>query len=94
MAENRPVYVPVSYGCGGCDNRWRGLSRAHCAACHRTWSTVSGFDKHRRDVNGKGTCLDPAAMRTKAGEPIFRQDELGVWKLAGDYERENWAETA
>ncbi len=27
---------------------WSGINRAHCGACHATFGSVSGFDKHRR----------------------------------------------
>lgn len=35
--------------CGGCPATWTALGAAHCAAigCHRTFSSVSSFDKHR-----------------------------------------------
>jgi hypothetical protein len=70
-----------AYTCGGCDNRWTGASYAHCSACHRTFIGVRMFDKHRR----LGGCLDPAIMRTKAGDPIMRL-EAGIWR---SYERDS-----
>lgn len=51
-----------TYTCGGCASRWRGVSRCHCAGCHRTFGGLGMFDAHRRDVKGKGTCLDPEAL--------------------------------
>lgn len=42
--------------CGVCKERWKGTSKAHCMGCHRTFKSVSGFDRHRRDFK----CLDPA----------------------------------
>jgi hypothetical protein len=46
-------------------------TQAHCAAhgCHRTFSRVSGFDRHRRD----GNCLDPAALGFAETGRIWRQ---------------------
>lgn len=48
-----------AYTCQGCDNRWSGVSRAHCRSCDRTFGGSAMFDRHRRDVKGIGTCLDP-----------------------------------
>lgn len=57
--------------CGGCDAKWAGTSRAHCAACHSTFSGPSLFDRHR--VNSKcarpeslGFVLDGGTWRTPA----------------------------
>jgi hypothetical protein len=38
----------MSASCGGCEQRWTGVNVCHCAACHRTFTGVSGFDTHRR----------------------------------------------
>jgi hypothetical protein len=40
-----------------CGAYWTGHRAAHCAACHVTFTSVSGFDHHRID----GRCHDPAA---------------------------------
>lgn len=45
------------HGCSGCKARWGGLSTAHCAACHRTFSGVSAFEKHK-----PGQCLHPSSV--------------------------------
>lgn len=58
------------HSCGGCPTRWWGLNMAHCARCHRTFSTVTGFDLHK--VNGR--CIDPAS-----GKVPQRLDSRGVW---------------
>lgn len=47
--------VELPHSCSRCPNRWSGATRAHCKACHRTFTRVSAFDQHR--VNGK--CADP-----------------------------------
>lgn len=47
---------PITYSCGGCDNRWRGIRTCHCAACHRSFGSIHLFDQHRRG----GQCADPA----------------------------------
>lgn len=44
--------LPHSCRCG---IRWGGLKTAHCVTCHRTFTVVSAFDKHRRN----DTCVDP-----------------------------------
>jgi hypothetical protein len=61
------AYVRLTYSCGGCDTRWSGAGRAHCSACHRTFSGPDGFDQHRRDINDVGTCIDPATLVVKRG---------------------------
>ncbi len=45
-------------------------SNAHCSACHGTFGSVSGFDRHRRG----GQCLDPAALR-------FVRNHNGIWRF-------------
>jgi hypothetical protein len=34
--------------CGGCSAVWYGGGICHCAACHRTFRSITGFDHHRR----------------------------------------------
>lgn len=64
----------TGFGCR-CGARWTGRGRAHCAACHATFSTASAFDRHRRG----GACLDPAAVGlVRAG---------AVWRWAGQNPR-------
>jgi len=56
---------PVALTCSGCTSEWTGLGRAHCAAkgCHRTFSGVSAFDRHRDPNAGEhGACLDPVSV--------------------------------
>jgi hypothetical protein len=61
--QRDPASLPNS--CAGCDARWSGTATAHCSVCHRTFSGVTSFDRHRRD----GRCTDPAGlgMRPVAG---------------------------
>lgn len=49
---------PVAITCSGCTAKWSGVTRAHCSGCHRTFTGVSAFDRHRED----GACLDPASL--------------------------------
>lgn len=65
--------------CGGCDAAWNALSVAHCATCHRTFTTVGAFDRHRRN----GHCLDPDEIKQ-----LVRKFRAGreVWGWAGAYD--------
>jgi hypothetical protein len=46
-----------------CDSWWTGLSRAHCPACCRTFSTDSAADKHRIGKYGEDRrCADPTTV--------------------------------
>lgn len=47
-------------------------TNAHCSVCHRTFGTVTSFDRHRRG----GECLDPAGLR-------MHPDPRGVWRMDG-----------
>lgn len=67
-AEPTDDYRPsAGPSCKGCGSRWTGLNAAHCAGCCRTFTSATGFDKHRRD----GRCLDPATARARNGYLIF-----------------------
>lgn len=58
-----------AHTCGGCPARWTGTSTAHCAGCHHTFSSVTGFDTHRR----QGQCADPATVG------LVHNDTRGCW---------------
>lgn len=67
--------------CGGCDRRWNGLAEAHCAACHRSFSTAGAFDAHRM----ADRCLDPEHVVDRRGQRrlLLRQRLDGaVWVRA------------
>lgn len=66
MADTR-VAPPLT--CGGCPSTWTGLSRAHCSACHLTFTGVSAFDRHR---GADGECLLPPNLGM-----VLR--EGGIW---------------
>lgn len=78
-------YVPLTYTCGGCDNRWSGVNRAHCSACHRTFAAPKWFDQHR--VNAK--CVDPETIMVtpRDGSPQRRSQAFrnGVWSDALEF---------
>ncbi len=50
--------------CRHCDTTWTGLRIAHCAKCHRTFTTPANFDKHRAGSRTlsvvAGECHDPS----------------------------------
>lgn len=59
----------------GCGRGWTGLVSAHCALCHRHFSTVKNFDLHRprpRKSDGTPGCGDPATLtrRKQNGEVV------------------------
>jgi hypothetical protein len=55
---------------------WTGLCTAHCGACHRTFSGIRLFDRHRTVAGG---CLDPATLRERNGEAMCELRD-GVWR--------------
>lgn len=70
MAEN---------SCSGCESRWGGLGRAHCSACHRTFSSVALFDRHRSSVGEHGECLNPEEIvHTRTGDVVMFLRN-GIW---------------
>jgi hypothetical protein len=64
--------------CPRCPATWTGLSMAHCAACHRTFSTVGNFDRHR-----PGECLDPATVGLSV---VRKHRDTDVWGVPIDEE--------
>lgn len=76
------TYTPVTYACGGCETRWAGVSRCHCSACHRTFAGIGPFDRHRREVRGVGTCLDPELIMVEAADETTERAMFltaGIW---------------
>ncbi len=63
--------------CSGCPQTWTG-NRAHCGACHRTFSTPAVFDGHRLPAGPHGSCIDPATALTSSGQPRFSL-RSGIW---------------
>jgi hypothetical protein len=49
----------VNFGCSRCPSTWTGSNIAHCSVCHRTFSAVSTFDRHRTGNVGTRRCLPP-----------------------------------
>jgi hypothetical protein len=48
-----------------------GLKACHCAACHRTFTSVEAFDRHRQGDYDARSCLDPSLMRRQDGQPLY-----------------------
>lgn len=61
----------ITHSCGA---MWTTQKAAHCAACHRTFGGVYGFDRHRKNF----TCVDPSTVglvliEQKQGDPLWCQ---------------------
>jgi len=52
---------------GACQQWWTGAERSHASCCHRTFSSLSAFDQHRKG----GRCNDPADMGLVAREKPY-----------------------
>lgn len=67
--------------CGGCPATWTAMGAAHCSGCHRTFSSVGLFDRHRSAAGSEhGSCFDPSRLvNAKTGAPVaeFRD---GMWR--------------
>lgn len=59
--------------CSGCPARWTGHRTAHCGNCHRSFSTVGNFDKHRSPDGEHGHCRYPGVVG------LVQRD--GVWSM-------------
>lgn len=53
-----------------------GTRMSHCCGCHRTFSSVTAFDRHQTLDNGN-VCHDPETKGL-----VLRAD--GVWRCPGD----------
>ena len=60
-AEDRTVHG----SCSICGTAWRGELVCHCASCHLTFRSVSGFDEHRTG----GRCRTTAQLAERGLEP-------------------------
>lgn len=60
--QTTPENRPGTYTCR-CGAHWGGLSTGHCPACHRTFTGITAFDKHRTGSHTEGrSCLDPETV--------------------------------
>jgi len=59
VTDTRP-WNAATHSCGAW---WTGLTRSHCPACHRTFSTDGAANKHRIGKFGTDRrCADPATV--------------------------------
>jgi hypothetical protein len=59
---------------GACGLWWTGINRAHCPACHRTFSGDSAAEKHRVGTFGPDSdrhCVDPADVGLVARDMAY-----------------------
>ncbi|WP_435406221.1 FDXHR family putative zinc-binding protein [Mycolicibacterium phlei] len=73
--------------CSRCDVEWSGTLTMHCSGCHRTFTGLTAFDKHRTGSHARGRyCLDPSEARGDDGESIFADAgrRYSCWTLAGE----------
>lgn len=63
VAQNS-ILTAGTHGCARCPNRWGGFKTAHCGACHRTFTGLTAFDKHRTGSHTNDTrhCLPPESV--------------------------------
>jgi ribosomal protein L37E len=68
VPKDEPSWLPIN--CASCGQRWYGIDRAHCAACHRTFAATELFDRHR--VEDK--CANPVALG------MVKHHKSGIWE--------------
>jgi hypothetical protein len=52
---------------GECGSWWSGAERSHASCCHRTFSSLSAFDQHRKGLR----CNDPESVGLVAREKPY-----------------------
>ena len=68
----------MTISCGTCPNTWTGNAKAHCSGCHRTFSTVGAFDRHRLRYE----CQNPAERGLIQANGVWRYEESRPKDLA------------
>lgn len=73
---------PGAVYCPRCPNWWTGLRSGHCATCHRSFTSVAAFDRHRSGSHARGTrhCVDPEVVGLVPAER-----EWPGWSLPGKW---------
>lgn len=64
--------------CVGCGKDWTGHSRCHCGSCHQHFSSVSAFDRHRKDFQ----CVHPGSRGLVSRDGYWGWPDSGVGRLA------------
>jgi hypothetical protein len=72
---SKPWYTFTCQKCGGA---WCGLKTCHCTVCHQTFTTVTGFDRHRTGPAGDRRCITPE----QAGLVLMGRD-YPCWGIPG-----------
>jgi len=82
------IHTAGTTGCGRCPNRWGGLKTAHCSACHRTFTGLTAFDKHREGSHPNSTrhCVDPETVGLVDAGRAYP-----CWGFSGDGD-DRWAD--
>jgi hypothetical protein len=89
LSDDEKRYVAdkeAGFPCSVCGKAWTGHSRCHCGACHQNFSSVSAFDKHRRDFHCRppGECglvlVDGYWQRPGQRPPPSAHDEFQAFK--------------
>lgn len=65
-----------------CGQSWTGEAICHCPTCHRSFGSITGFDRHRRGVVGMARCLTDDEL-IGAG---LASDLDGIWRVPMDSE--------
>lgn len=73
--ESVRVRNPLPHSCRQ-GHRWAGSRTCHCPTCHRSFSGVTHFDRHRRN----GQCLDPHSV----GLTLLAGRNFDCWGTAED----------
>lgn len=71
-----PVRTGGSFTCNGCGGRFADGETCHCRLCHRTFSSVTGFDAHQPNPRG---CLDLLKQRHAPGT---KHEGLPKWAVS------------
>jgi hypothetical protein len=66
MDTENPI-PPNAIRHGACGSWWTGAERSHASCCHRTFSSLTAFDKHRKG----GRCNDPESVGLVAREKPY-----------------------
>ena len=84
--------------CGGCTDIWwqSGNYTSHCGMCHRTFTSLAGFDAHHTHDGDRLICLDPGEMLDSLGRVRFGiaighhhgETVSGYWELLSADARE------
>ncbi len=85
--RSQPVNRQQPHACAGCDARWGGFNTSHCSGCHRTFTGLTAFDKHRDGDHAKSTrrCLPPDLVGL-----VGAGRDYPCWGFPGDPDR--WAD--